>query len=80
MTSEIWAVQVADHGAGVVAVLFNRALTKEKISVDFATLDIKVKTVNVRDLINRVDLGAVSGSFTAAVPAHGCVMVKFTVP
>lgn len=80
MTSEVWAVPVSEHGAGVVAVLFNRALIQERITVSFKTLDIHVQSVEVRDLLNKVDLGSVKDSFSAVVPAHGCVMVKFILP
>ncbi|CAK79708.1 unnamed protein product (macronuclear) [Paramecium tetraurelia] len=76
LTSEVWAAQVADNGAGVVAVLFNQASLQESITIEFDKLGISGDQ-NVRDLINQVELGVATVSYTTQVPARSVVMVKF---
>lgn len=73
----MWAAEVADNGHGYAAVLFNQALIAENITIEFDKLGIS-GTYNVRDLINHVDLGPSTNSFTSHVPARSAVMVKFT--
>lgn len=64
LTSEVWAVEVRDNGAGVVVVFFNQALVKENISVNFIDIGLG-QNVSARDLVNKVDLGNFQTSFTA---------------
>jgi alpha-galactosidase len=45
--------------------------------VDWTQLALK-ETQTARDLWRQQDLGSVSDSFTAKVPAHGVIMVRLT--
>lgn len=42
-----------------------------------ADVGITANSVNVRDLINKKDLGTVSKEFSTEVESHSVVMVKF---
>jgi len=77
LTSEVWAVEVSDNGAGVVVVFFNQALIKENISINFVDIGLTGDNVSARDLVNKVDLGNFQTSFTAEVLSHGSVVIKF---
>lgn len=75
---EVWSGIVGDNEMGLVAVLFNRSSTQQKISIALPTLGLSLGNYHVRDLINHADLGQVRSIYTADVVSHGVVMVKFT--
>lgn len=56
-------------------VLLNRRDVPAEMTVNFADAGLR-GTVSVRDLRARADRGAVSGSYTVTVPAHGTAMFK----
>jgi alpha-galactosidase len=70
---EIWARPLAD-GSDAVG-LFNRGESELKITLDFAKIGIN-GSAKLRDLWQHQDLGVMNGSYTAAVPKHGVVMLK----
>jgi alpha-galactosidase len=70
---EIWARPLADGSAAVG--FFNRGESELNNTLDFKMLGLS-KTVHLRDLWRHQDLGIVSGSYTAAIPKHGAVMLK----
>ncbi|CAD8103476.1 unnamed protein product [Paramecium primaurelia] len=63
LASEVWIAQVTDNCAGLVSVLFNQATITESITIEFDKLGIS-GTQNVRDLINQVELGQSTTSYT----------------
>jgi alpha-galactosidase len=70
---EVWVKPLAD--GSVAALLINRGEDTENITASFKDLGIS-GTKSVRDLWAKKDLGQVTDSFSADVPAHGVVMVK----
>jgi alpha-galactosidase len=65
---------------GTVAVgLFNVGPQEMPVTVNFADLK-RTGPQRVRDLWRQMDLGALSGSYTATVPSHGAVLVKVGTP
>jgi len=71
---EVWARQLADGGRAVA--LLNRTAAEANISVAWTDLGYPDHlSAKVRDLWAMKDLGEKSGSFSAAVPSHGVVMV-----
>ena len=70
--SQIWKGQM-QNGDWVVG-LFNRESSATDRTINFADLAITGKA-NVRDMWKHEDLGSKS-SYTAKVPAHGCVIIK----
>lgn len=81
----IQGVRVADgvyskvlSGRGQRAVvLLNRSDNPSTIAVDFAAAGLR-GGVAVRDIVRRKDLGSVTGSYSATVPAHGTVFLKLS--
>lgn len=76
---ECWAKPLA--GGAVAAVLLNRGAGPANASVtcSWAELGLPASAAaDVRDLWARQSLGPATGSFTASVPPHGCVMVTVT--
>lgn len=63
------------HGLTRAVALYNPSDTEKVISVDFADLELG-GMVNVRDLFEQTDLGQMSESLTATVPAHGVRIYK----
>jgi alpha-galactosidase len=72
---EVWARPLADGSSAVG--LFNRGESEFKITVDFNSIGI-TSPARVRDLWQHQDVGMVTGSYTAAVPRHGVVMLKIS--
>ena len=71
---EVWAKQLADGGRAVA--LLNRTGAEASITVSWTDLGYPEHIpAKVRDLWAKKDLGEKSGSFAAAVPSHGVVMV-----
>jgi len=71
---EVWSRQLADGSRAVV--LFNRGAQEKEISVSWTDIGYPPHlAANVRDLWAHKDLGKLSGSFSAAVPGHGVVML-----
>jgi alpha-galactosidase len=75
---EVWSKGLADGGRAVV--LFNRGLQPAGIAAKWTELGYPAKlSAEVRDLwAAHKSLGRKSGGFSAAVPAHGVVMVRIT--
>jgi alpha-galactosidase len=74
---EVWARPLSD--GTIAAGLFNRGLQAASVSVRFADLNVGGSQV-VRDLWQQKDVGVFADRFTAAVPAHGAVLVKIGRP
>jgi alpha-galactosidase len=70
---EVWSRPLADGGYAVG--LFNRGAAEAKVTAQWSDIGITGAHA-VRDLWAHADRGAVSGAFSASVPAHGVVMVK----
>ena len=72
--AEVWTRPLAD-GAYAVA-LFNRGSERMDVRADWKR-DLNLsRTPRVRDLWLRKELGRLAGGHTAAVPAHGAVLLK----
>ncbi|MEW6201805.1 MAG: NPCBM/NEW2 domain-containing protein [bacterium] len=74
---EVWARPLWD-GTKAVA-LFNKFIERAEITVKWSDIGISGGQP-VRDLWQQKDLGMFDGSFTAAVPAHGALLVKIGKP
>jgi alpha-galactosidase len=71
---EVWAKQMKDGSRAVV--LFNRATTDRKITVNWEDLGYPNHLeAAVRDLWQKKDLGRFTGKFSASVLPHGVVMI-----
>jgi alpha-galactosidase len=70
---EIWARALADGNQAVG--LFNRGESNLNITLELASIG-KHHTATLRDLWERKDLGAITGSYTASVSKHGVLMLK----
>jgi hypothetical protein len=70
--SQIWKGQTS-NGEWIVG-LFNRENTAQNRTIDFSSLGI-VGNAKVRDLWKHENIGTMN-SFSASVPAHGCVVLK----
>jgi alpha-galactosidase len=70
---EVWAKDMED-GSKVVG-LFNRSERETSVTANWADLGV-AGVQKVRDLWRQKDLGDHAGSFTAAVPRHGVVLVR----
>jgi hypothetical protein len=75
--TERWVGQLPD-GSWIVG-LFNRSDGGATRSINFVTELGLPNPVAVRDLWAHKDLGAIS-SYSAALPAHGCALLKLTPP
>ncbi len=74
---EVWARPLADGARAVI--LFNRGTKEAQITVNWPEIGYtKDVPAQVRDLWQHKDLGASKGTFRAAVPGHGVVMVRIT--
>jgi len=72
---EVWARQLADGGRAVA--LLNRTAAEANITVSWTDLGYPDHVpAKVRDLWAHKELGEKTGSFSAAVPSHGVVMVR----
>jgi alpha-galactosidase len=72
---DVWSKQLADGGRAVA--LLNRGATAHEMTVRWNDIGYPNELpASVRDLWERRDLGKRTGSFTAAVPSHGVVLVK----
>lgn len=75
--TEVWARKLWD---GTMAVgLYNRSVQGTKVTAKWSDLGLKGKQP-VRDVWQWKNLGSFGDSFTAMVPAHGCVLVKIGKP
>jgi alpha-galactosidase len=73
--ADVWAKQLADGGRAVA--LLNRGATTHEMSVRWSEIGYPdTVSASVRDLWEKRDLGKRAGSFSAAVPSHGVVLVK----
>ncbi|MGH9652990.1 MAG: glycoside hydrolase family 27 protein [Bryobacteraceae bacterium] len=72
---EVWMKPLSDGSKAVG--LFNRDEHSMKMTVDFGDLGIH-GSAEARDLWAHKNLGTLSRSFSATVPRHGTVLVKFT--
>ncbi len=70
---EVWIKLLADHSVAIG--LFNRGESEMPLSVSFADLGF-TGAVNVRELWQHKDLGAMNGSLTRNVPSHGAVVLR----
>jgi alpha-galactosidase len=75
-TTQVWSKQLAGAGKRAVALL-NRGDSAARITVNFSSVALG-RSVKVRDLWARSDVGTLSGSYTATVPAHGVAMLALT--
>jgi len=76
-STEVWARDLADGSKA--AVLFNRSLRPEPVSLPWTALGWDARTrVLVRDLWERADAGAREEGLTATVPTHGARMYRLT--
>jgi alpha-galactosidase len=74
---EVWARPLADGSRAVI--LFNRGTTETEITVNWPEIAYTgTISARVRDLWQHKDMGAFTGSYKAAVPGHGVVMVRIT--
>lgn len=72
-TLEVWAKRMED--GSVAAGLFNRDEVEKTVTAKFPDLNVKGKA-RVRDLWRQKDLGTFEGTFQAAVPRHGVVLIR----
>jgi len=73
---EVWSKEMSGTNTRAVA-LFNRGSASASITVQWSQLGLPAGAASVRDLWEAKDLGASTGSYTAAnVPSHGVVMLK----
>ncbi|MGH9511172.1 MAG: alpha-galactosidase [Terriglobales bacterium] len=71
---EVWARPLA--GGNRAAVLFNRSATEQQMTLNWEDMGYpKHLSAEVRDLWQHKELGKFTGTFSAAVPSHGVVMV-----
>jgi alpha-galactosidase len=73
---EVWAKPLNESGARAVA-LFNRSGSPADITARFSDVGLGPGDPSVRDLWQHADLGIASETYTATVPSHGVVMLKF---
>jgi len=66
------------QGGSWVVLFHNRSSRKRTMSIELSKIDGNLKNGFGRDLINRKDIGNLSGEFEADVESHGVVMVKIT--
>jgi len=70
---QVWTKELED---GSIAIgIFNLDDTAQKRSVDFSSIKIPA-SVKLRDVWRQKDLGNFSGSYAAAIPGHGCILIK----
>jgi hypothetical protein len=72
---QVWVAKQPD-GARVVA-LFNLDAAAAPVTVQWSDLGLS-GPATVRDLWARMDLGAINGSYSATLPAHGSRLLKIT--
>jgi len=72
---QVWAKRLQQTGAVAVA-LFNRSSSTATITANWSAIGLAPGSATVRDLWARVDRGSYLNGYTAAVPAHGTVLVK----
>ncbi|QNU66656.1 carbohydrate-binding protein [Ruminiclostridium herbifermentans] len=72
---DVWVKPLGIEGTTKAVALLNRNSTTQNITVNFSDIGMQGK-VSVRDLWAKADKGEFSGSYTAAVPPHGTVMLK----
>jgi alpha-galactosidase len=70
---EVWAKDMEDGSKAVG--LFNRGYSETPVTANWSDLGLTGKQ-KLRDLWRQQDLGEFTGSFTAAVPRHGVVLVR----
>ncbi len=74
---EVWSKHMSDGSRAVV--LFNRSKEKAEITVNWTDIGYPVNlSAKVRDLWKHRDMGSYTGQYSAAVPAHGVIMVRIT--
>lgn len=71
---QVWSKRLAAANTRAL-VLLNRTSSTANITVNFADVGLG-GSIALRDLWAHTNLGTFSGSYTAAVPSHGTVMLK----
>lgn len=72
---EVWARQLADGGRAVA--MLNRTGAEANITASWVDIGYTAHlSAKIRDLWEHQDIGEQTGSFSAAVPSHGVVMVS----
>jgi len=72
--TRIWTARAARDDALHYLALFNTSDAAKEIAFDLARLDLGDRRVAVRDLWARRELGTVTGTLRATLPAHGAVL------
>ena len=74
----VWCADIPGTNDRYVA-LFNRGGSSTNVTVKFSDIGMTGSdTVHVRDLWEKEDKGAFTGSFSIPVPSHGCGLFKMT--
>lgn len=71
---EIWSVPLENGDIGTI--LFNRGTNAVNITADFFITGLRGNRGQVRDLLNRKDLGVFEDKFVAKVEGHSVVVVR----
>ena len=72
---EVWSKELKDGSRAVL--LFNRSETEKEIKFSWHEVGLpQYFKMQVRDLWQKKEMGKYEGSYKAAVPSHGVVMVK----
>jgi alpha-galactosidase len=74
-TSQVWYAKQKD--GGVVVGLFNFGASSAEISAKFSDVGASA-SMSARDLVARMDLGSMSGSFSATLPTHASRLIKLS--
>lgn len=75
--TEVWYGPV--QGGALAVILLNRNNITETVVAHWVDLGLDVATpMLVRDLWAHTNLGYLSGSYSAKVPVHGCVMITLS--
>jgi hypothetical protein len=72
---QVWVKELADGGKAVG--IFNLGEDSQKYVLDLKSIGLEGKA-SVRDLWRQKDLGQFAGSFEAAVPSHGIILIKMS--
>jgi alpha-galactosidase len=76
---QVWSKTLSGTNVRAVALLNRNDTGTAAITVQWSALGIPAGAAAVRDLWSHTDLGAFTGSYTAAsIPSHGVVMLKVT--
>jgi hypothetical protein len=76
--TRIWSARPVDKRGLQYLALFNTADAPADIVFDLSRLDLGGRTVGVRDLWARRDMGKVKGAIRATLPPHGSTLLGIT--